>query len=80
METAPKRSPLQFSIKTLLLVTLLVASFLGGRASMMNRVEEAELRSKADRDIVDHAHKALLSAVEEENDFKKRHGISELIR
>lgn len=80
METTPRRRWFQFSLKTLLFVTLLVASFLAGRASMINRVKDAELRSKTDRSKLNHVEGLLVRAVAAENDFKRRHGISESIR
>ena len=50
METHPRRRWFQFSIKSLMLITLLVAGFFGGyfagRESMRTKVKEADTRSK----------------------------------
>lgn len=75
MEPNPRRTWLQFSIKSLLLVTLLVASFLGGMASVINSYEDAESRAKFDHASREKVEAELRKVVEEEIDFKERHGI-----
>jgi hypothetical protein len=80
MEPNPRRTWLQFSIKSLLLVTLLAASFLGGMASIINSYEDAESRARVDRAARDKAEAELRRVVEDEIDFKERHGISGIVR
>jgi hypothetical protein len=46
METKSRRRWLQFSLKGLLILTLVVASFFGGRASMQTKVKDADFRAK----------------------------------
>lgn len=75
METERRRHRFQFTLKGLLILTLVVASFFGGRASMWSKVEDAKSRAKTDRDDRDFAIKNLRSLVDEVNDFKTRHGI-----
>jgi hypothetical protein len=75
METEHRRRWFQFTLRGLLILTLLVASFFGGRASMQRKVYEADSRARMDRDLRDLANKQLVRLIEEINEFKKRHGI-----
>lgn len=80
METKPRRTWLQFSIKSLLVITLMVASFFAGIALVIRQYEGLELKSKHDRARADRADEVLRSVIDEENDFKARHGISQIVR